>query len=75
MSNPEVCLRKGKWTVEEENYANLIISLFNQGRLPIAAGTTLRSYLSDKLRWYVESSFCHLTPSVHLVSCCLYFPK
>lgn len=44
-------LRKGKWTLEEENYANKIIDLFNQGCLPIMAGTTLRSYLSDKLRW------------------------
>ncbi len=47
----EIELRKGKWTVEEENYANKIISLFNQGMLPVVAGTTLRTYLSDKLRW------------------------
>ncbi|KAJ1420808.1 hypothetical protein B484DRAFT_332962, partial [Ochromonadaceae sp. CCMP2298] len=46
----ELALRKGKWTVEEENYANKIIDLFNQGMLPIIAGTTLRTYLSDKLR-------------------------
>lgn len=44
-------LRKGKWTAEEENYANKIISLFNQGMLPVVVGTTLRTYLSDKLRW------------------------
>lgn len=44
-------LRKGKWTVEEENYANKIIDLFNKGKLRIHQGTTLRSYLSDKLRW------------------------
>lgn len=44
-------LRKGKWTIEEENYANKIISLFNQGMLPVVVGTTLRTYLSDKLRW------------------------
>jgi hypothetical protein len=50
MSKQDAFLRKGKWTQEEENYANLIISLFNQGRLPILAGTTLRSYLSEKLR-------------------------
>jgi len=47
----EGALRKGKWTVEEEDYANKIISLFNRGLLPIAAGTTLRSYLSDTLHW------------------------
>jgi len=42
-------IRKGKWTIEEENYANKIILLFNKGLLPIPSGTTLRSYLSDKL--------------------------
>ena len=45
-------LRKGKWTTEEEDYATKIISLFNRGLLHIGAGTTLRSYLSDKLHWY-----------------------
>jgi hypothetical protein len=49
----DASLRKGKWTTEEENYANKIINLFNRGLLPIAAGTTLRSYLSDTLQWYV----------------------
>ena len=49
----EASLRKGKWTTEEEDYANKIISLFNRGLLPIVAGTTLRSYLSDTLHWYV----------------------
>lgn len=47
----DAILRKGKWTTEEEDYANKIISLFNRGLLSIAAGTTLRSYLSDKLHW------------------------
>lgn len=46
-------LRKGKWTTEEEDYATKIINLFNRGLLPIGAGTTLRSYLSDKLHWCV----------------------
>lgn len=41
--------RKGKWTFEEENYANKIIKYFNRGMLSIEAGTTLRSYLSDRL--------------------------
>ncbi len=44
--------RKGKWTFEEENYANKIIKYFNRGMLSIEAGTTLRSYLSDRLHWY-----------------------
>lgn len=46
-------LRKGKWTVEEESYANKIIYMFNKGILQIPLGTTLRSYLSEKLNWYV----------------------
>lgn len=45
-------LRKGKWTVEEEKYANKIIYMFNKGILQIPLGTTLRSYLSEKLNWY-----------------------
>ena len=58
-------LRKGKWTSEEEDYATKIISLFNRGLLPIGAGTTLRSYLSEKLHWYVHlytlmSALCSL---------------
>ena len=44
-------LRKGKWTSEEENYASRIILLFNKGMLRIANGTTLRSYLSERLNW------------------------
>lgn len=44
-------LRKGKWNPEEEAYANKIIHLFNKGLLPIPTGTTLRSYLSEKLNW------------------------
>jgi len=44
-------LRKGKWSTEEELYANKIIMYFNKGLLPnVTAGTTLRSYLSDKLQ-------------------------
>jgi len=44
-------LRKGKWTSEEEAYVNHIINCFHEGTLPIAQGTTLRSYLSEKLNW------------------------
>lgn len=50
---PKVPMRKGKWTAEEEIYANCIIELFNEGMLPIIAGTTLRSFLSQKLNWLV----------------------
>ena len=46
---PIAILRKGKWTTEEELYANKIIDLFNKGLLNVSSGTTLRSYLSDRL--------------------------
>ena len=51
ITKDDVILRKGKWTTEEEDYANKIINLFNRGLLPIIAGTTLRSFLSDTLHW------------------------
>ena len=43
-------LRRGKWTVEEESYVARVIQDFNSGFLNAPAGTTLRSYLSDKLQ-------------------------
>ncbi len=42
-------LRRGKWTVEEETYVARVIHDFNNGFLDAPAGTTLRTYLSDKL--------------------------
>jgi len=42
-------LRRGKWTPEEEAYVTRVIQDFNGGVLNAPAGTTLRSYLSDKL--------------------------
>jgi len=42
-------LRRGKWTVEEETYVARVIQDFNSGYLNAPAGTTLRTYLSDKL--------------------------
>ncbi len=42
-------LRRGKWTVEEEAYVARVIQDFNNGYLNAPAGTTLRTYLSDKL--------------------------
>ena len=53
LGNGHMPLRKGKWTAEEEAYASKIILLFNRGMLRIPSGTTLRSYLSEKLNWYV----------------------
>ena len=55
VKQPEMFLRKGKWTIEEEQYANKIIDVFNKGYLTdVGSGTTLRSYLSDRLRWYIK---------------------
>lgn len=42
-------LRRGKWTAEEEAYVARVIQDFNSGYLNAPAGTTLRSYLSEKL--------------------------
>lgn len=41
--------RRGKWTVEEEAYVARVIQDFNSGFLDAPAGTTLRTFLSDKL--------------------------
>jgi hypothetical protein len=43
-------LRRGKWTPEEESYVARVIHDFNTGYLHAPAGTTLRSYLSEKLQ-------------------------
>ena len=42
-------LRKGKWTIEEEEYTSRIIHYFSTGTLTLPEGTTLRSYLAEKL--------------------------
>lgn len=42
-------LRRGKWTLEEEAYVARVIQDFNNGFLDAPAGTTLRTFLSDKL--------------------------
>jgi hypothetical protein len=43
--------RKGKWTEEEEAFTKKLIEAFNDGLLKIPSGTTLRSFLSEKLCW------------------------
>jgi hypothetical protein len=44
-------LRSGKWIPEEEEYAEILIELFNKGFIDDCEnGTTLRLYLSRKLR-------------------------
>lgn len=42
-------LRRGKWTAEEEFYANRLIYEFKLGLLPLTDGTTLRTFLSKLL--------------------------
>lgn len=42
-------LRRGKWTPEEESYANRLIYEFKLGLLPLTDGTTLRTFLSKLL--------------------------
>ena len=42
-------LRSGKWTDEEERYADLLIELFEKGHIEEKNGCTLRSFLSRKL--------------------------
>jgi hypothetical protein len=42
-------LRKGKWTPEEEEYANAVTRYFRSGLLELPNGHTLRSYLAYKL--------------------------
>lgn len=43
--------RKGKWLDEEEAYTKKLIEAFNAGYLNIPSGTTLRSFLSERLSW------------------------
>ena len=48
-STPNDSLRRGKWTPEEEAYVTRVITDFNAGVLRAPPGTTLRTYLSEKL--------------------------
>ncbi len=43
-------LRRGKWTAEEESYATAVIEAFSAGYLDALPGTTLRTFLSEKLQ-------------------------
>ncbi|KAF0713409.1 Aste57867_4346 [Aphanomyces stellatus] len=42
-------MRKGKWTTEEAAYCDRLIEEFKNGNLPLAEGTTLRTFLSKLL--------------------------
>ena len=43
-------LRKGKWTIEEEEYTRRLVQHFNNGLLMIPNDTTLRAFLSNRLK-------------------------
>ena len=45
------CWRRGKWIEEEEAYTKKLMSAFQSGLLDLSNGTTLRSFLSEKLNW------------------------
>lgn len=42
-------LRQGKWTREEEEYVHCLIDEFKTGMMPLAEGTSLRTFLSKML--------------------------
>lgn len=42
-------VRRGKWTTEEQAYADRLIRDFEEGILPLENGATLRAFLSKKL--------------------------
>jgi len=42
-------VRRGKWTAEEQAYADRLVRDFEAGLLPLENGATLRAYLSRKL--------------------------
>ncbi|EQC41952.1 hypothetical protein SDRG_00802 [Saprolegnia diclina VS20] len=48
-SNAPGKMRKGKWTAEEALYCDRLIEEFKLGNLPLAEGTTLRTFLSKLL--------------------------
>ena len=44
--------RSGKWTKEEEEYAHLLIDMFEKGLIDEKNGATLRSFLATRLGCY-----------------------
>ena len=48
-ASPRGNLRQGRWTKEEEDYAQRLIIEFKKGLLPLADGTTLRTFLAQLL--------------------------
>lgn len=48
---PSRIYRKGKWEKEETAFTEALVTAFNDGHLTLPIGTTLRTFLSDKLNW------------------------
>jgi hypothetical protein len=59
--------RKGKWLDEEEAYTKKLIEAFNAGYLNLPSGTTLRSFLSERLCWLVRHSF-YFYEIIHMIT-------
>lgn len=65
-------LHSGKWSPEENNYANCMVAHFRHGSLRIPNGSTLRAFLAEKLgcvSCLVLESFSLLC--VHAIACSL----
>ena len=50
MSPPAQRLFSGRWTAEEERYAQLLMKEFKEGSLAIAEGTSLRMHMAEELQ-------------------------
>lgn len=50
MSSPAQRRFSGRWTPEEERYAQFLMKEFRDGSLAIAEGTSLRVYLAEELK-------------------------
>ncbi|POM59905.1 hypothetical protein PHPALM_31299 [Phytophthora palmivora] len=44
------CARKGKWSIDEHKYANLLMKQFQLGALPLADGLHLRVFMANMLQ-------------------------
>jgi hypothetical protein len=66
VSSGAIPARKGKWSEEEEKLTKKLIKAFNDGLLQIPIGTTLRTFLAEKLFWLVFTFPLHKFP-IHLI--------
>ena len=73
-------VRRGKWTTEEQAYADRLIRNFEAGLLPLENGATLRAYLSKKLNcdpMRISKKFAgaRCLGKVRIFSCICYIPN